>query len=177
MTLNEFLNLVGAPDAAFVQVGGPSGQCMAPKDYGRRIAYEDLATGGSMMIFGPGRDVLDVARQFTEFFVEESCGWCTPCRVGTTLLKTNLEKVLSDRGTLADITAIEALANTVTRMSRCGLGQSAANPILTTMRNFPEAYEARLQPEQFLPRVTLAEALAEAIEVQGHAPVGEEQRA
>jgi [NiFe] hydrogenase diaphorase moiety large subunit len=177
LTLNEFLDIVGAPDAAFVQVGGPSGQCVAPKDYGRRIAYEDLATGGAMMVFGSGRDVLDVARLFTEFFVEESCGWCTPCRVGTTLLKQNLEKILDDRGTLADITAIAALANTVTRMSRCGLGQTAANPILTTMRNFPEAYEARLQPEPFLSRVTLREVLAEAIEVQGRAAVAEEERA
>ena len=174
ITVNELLDLVGAPDAEFVQVGGPSGQCVAPKDFGRRIAYEDLSTGGSVMVFGPGRDVLDVARQFTEFFVEESCGYCTPCRVGTTLLKKHLEKILRDRGTLADIYAIEALANTVTRMSRCGLGQTAANPILTTMRNFPQAYEARLRPEPFLPRVTLREALAEAVEIQGREPVAEE---
>ncbi len=173
--VNELLDLVGASDAAFVQVGGPSGQCVAPKDFGRRIAFEDLATGGSVMVFGPGRDVLDVARQFTEFFVEESCGWCTPCRVGTTLLKKSMEKILADRGTLADIAALEALANTVTRLSRCGLGQTAANPILTTMRNFPQAYEARLQPKSFLPRVTLREALAEAVAIQGREPVSEEE--
>jgi len=176
ITVNELLDLVGVPDAAFVQVGGPSGQCVAPKDYGRRIAFEDLSTGGSIMVFGPGRDVLDTARQFTEFFVEESCGWCTPCRVGTTLLEKILDKILGDRGTLADIAALEALANTVMRMSRCGLGQTAANPILTTLRNFPEAYEARLRPESFLPRVTLTEALAEAIGLQGREPVAEEQR-
>ena len=177
ITVSELLDLVGASDAAFVQVGGPSGQCVAPKDFGRRVAYEDLSTGGSIMVFGPGRDVLDVARQFTEFFVEESCGWCTPCRVGTTLLKKSMEKILADRGTLADIAALEALANTVTRMSRCGLGQTAANPILTTMRNFPQAYEARLQPETFLPSVTLREALAEAVVVQGREPVSEGERA
>jgi [NiFe] hydrogenase diaphorase moiety large subunit len=127
------------------------------------------------MVFDGRRDVLGVALQFTEFFVEESCGWCTPCRVGAALLEKNLEKIIGDRGTLADIAAIEALANTVTRMSRCGLGQTAANPILTTMRNFPQAYEARLQPEAFLPRVTLREALAEAIELRGREPgAGEE---
>jgi len=173
ITLNAFLDKVGAPDAAFVQVGGPSGQCVAPKDYGRMIAYEDLSTGGSVMVFGPGRDVLDVALQFSEFFVEESCGWCTPCRVGTTLLKQNLEKILGDRGTLADVAEMESLANTVTRMSRCGLGQTAANPILTTMRNFPEAYEAKLRPDSYLPRVTLREALAEAVIVQGREPEAE----
>ena len=177
ITVNELLDLVGAPDAGLVQVGGPSGQCVAPKDFGRQIAFEDLSTGGSIMVFGPDRDVLDVARQFAEFFVEESCGWCTPCRVGTTLLQQILEKIIAARGTLADIKALEALANTVTRMSRCGLGQTAPNPILTTMRNFPEAYEARLQPEPFLPRVTLREALAEAVAIQGREPVSGEASA
>jgi [NiFe] hydrogenase diaphorase moiety large subunit len=174
ITVNDLLDLVGAPEAEFVQVGGPSGQCVAPKDFGRRIAFEDLSTGGSIIVFGPGRDVLDVARQFTEFFVEESCGWCTPCRVGTTLLKTNLDKIVGDRGTLADVTALEALANTVMRMSRCGLGQTAANPILTTMRSFPQAYEARLRPEPFLPRVTLRQAVAEAEQILGREPSAEE---
>jgi len=174
ITVNEFLDLIGAPDAAFVQMGGPSGQCTAPKDFGRRIAYEDLSTGGSVMVFNSGRDVLEIATQFAEFFVEESCGWCTPCRVGTTLLKQGMEKVLRNRATPADIAALEALANTVSRMSRCGLGQTAPNPILTTMRNFPEAYERRLQAETFLPAVTLREALAVAVEVQGREPVVQE---
>jgi [NiFe] hydrogenase diaphorase moiety large subunit len=173
ITLYKLLELVGAPDAAFVQVGGPSGQCVAPKDFGRRIAFEDLATGGSVTIFGPDRDVLDVARQFTEFFVDESCGWCVPCRVGTTLLKRSLDKILGGRGTLTDVQALESLANTVMRMSRCGLGQTAPNPILTTMRNFPPAWEARLRPGVFLPQVTMRDALAEAIQVQGREPAAE----
>lgn len=171
ITVNEVLDLVGAPDAAFVQMGGPSGQCVAPKDFGRRIAYEDLSTGGSVMVFDQTRDVLDVARQFAEFFVEESCGWCTPCRVGTTLLKEGMDKLMAGRATLADVTAMEGLANTVMRMSRCGLGQSAPNPILSTMRNFPQAYEARLRPEPFLARVTLGEALESAVNIQGRPPV------
>ncbi|MDR3469375.1 MAG: NAD(P)H-dependent oxidoreductase subunit E [Xanthobacteraceae bacterium] len=177
ITVNAFLDLVGAPDAAFVQVGGPSGQAVAPKDFGRQIAFEDLSTGGSVMVFGPDRDVLGIARQFTEFFADESCGWCTPCRVGTTLLKQSLDKLLGDRATLADIAAMEALAGTVTRMSRCGLGQTAANPILTTMRNFPQLYEARLRPERFVSRVTMEEALAEAVDVQGRRPTGGEDTA
>ena len=170
-TLNAFLDTIGAPDAVCVQVGGPSGQAVAPKDYGRQIAYEDLSTGGSVMVFGPGRDVLDLAAQFTGFFVEESCGWCVPCRVGTTLLAKGMEKLLADRATLADVEALEALAGTVKRMSRCGLGQTAANPILTTMRNFPEAWEARLQPAEFVPRRSLGEALDLATHLQGRPPV------
>ena len=166
VTVNELLDLVGAPEAVFVQVGGPSGQSVAPKDFGRRIAFEDLATGGSMMVFGPDRDVLDIALQFTDFFVSESCGWCTPCRVGTTLLSKQLQKIIAHRGTLSDVVAMEKLANTVMRMSRCGLGQSAVNPILTTIRNFPQVYEARLLPETFVPRVTLSEATATAARIR-----------
>ena len=173
ITVNELLDMVGAVDTQYVQVSGPSGHAVAPKDFGRRIAYEDLSTGGSTMIFGPGRDVLDIALQFADFFVVESCGWCTPCRVGTTLLKQGMEKVVSGRATLADITQMQGLGSTVMRMSRCGLGQSAPNPILSTMRNFPELYEARLATAAFTPLVTLDEALQEAIRVQGREPVTE----
>ncbi len=119
-----------------------------------------------MMIFGPQRDVLEIALQFTEFFADESCGWCTPCRVGTTLLKKDLEKIIAKRGTRADLVAIEKLAHTVKRTSRCGLGQTAANPILTTFKSFPEIVEARLQKDDFIPRVSLSEATAEAAEIR-----------
>lgn len=174
ITLNALLDLVGALDAKYVQMSGPSGQSIAPKDFGRRIAYEDLSTGGSIMIFGPGRDILDVALQFADFFVVESCGWCAPCRVGTTLLKQGMEKVIAGGATLADIAQMESLGNTVMRMSRCGLGQTAPNPILTTMRNFPELYEARLASAPFTPLVTLHDALREAVAIQGREPATEE---
>ena len=173
ITVNELLDRVGAADARYVQFSGPSGQAIAPKDFGRQIAYEDLSTGGSTMIFGPDRDVLEIALQFADFFVDESCGWCAPCRVGTTLLKQGMEKVVAGRATLADLASTEALANTVVRMSRCGLGQTAPNPILTTMRSFPELYEARLATASFEPLVTLDAALREAVEVQGREPANE----
>jgi len=80
-------------------------------------------------------------------------------------------------GTLADVKALEALGLTVTRMSRCGLGQTAANPILSTMRNFPQAYEARLRPEPYVPRLDLDEALAEATEIRRHPQAAGEERA
>jgi [NiFe] hydrogenase diaphorase moiety large subunit len=174
ITINELLDLTGATETRYVQVSGPSGQAVAPKDFGRRIAYEDLSTGGSTMIFGAGRDVLDIARQFADFFVVESCGWCTPCRVGTTLLKQGMEKVVAGRATLTDLAQMAALGNTVVRMSRCGLGQSAPNPILSTMRNFPELYEARLAAAPFTPLVTLHDALRDAVAVQGREPVAGE---
>ena len=85
-----------------------------------------------------------------------------------------MEKIVAGRATLADMAATESLANTVVRMSRCGLGQTAPNPILTTMRSFPELYEARLAPVSFEPLVTLHDALREAVEVQGREPVAQE---
>ena len=174
ITVNDLLDLVGAPDARYVQFSGPSGQSIAPKDFGRRIAYEDLSTGGSTMIFGPQRDVLETALQFADFFVDETCGWCAPCRIGTVLLKQGMEKVVAGRATLADLAETEALADTVIRLSRCGLGQTAPNPILTTMRSFPELYEARLAAAPFEPLVALDDALREAVQIQGRAPVNGE---
>lgn len=171
ITINELLDLAGATDVGCVQIGGPSGAAVAPKDFGRTLAYEDVSTGGSTMIFGRHRDVLDVALEFTRFFVDESCGWCTPCRVGTTLLVRGMEKVVAGAAMQSDVEATLSLANTVARMSRCGLGQTAPNPILTTMQNFPDAYEARLRPEGFTPAVDLHDALRAAIDVQGREPV------
>ena len=89
------------------------------------------------------------------------------------MLKRSLDKILGGRGTLADVRALESLASTVMRTSRCGLGQTAPNPILSTMRNFPTAWEARLRSEAFLPQVTMRDALAEAIQVQGREPAAE----
>ncbi len=85
-----------------------------------------------------------------------------------------MQKIVAGRATLADIASMEALGGTVARMSRCGLGQTAPNPILSTMRNFPELYEARLAAQAFTPIVTLQDALREAVEVQGREPVTQE---
>ena len=177
ITVNELLDRSGATNVQAVQVSGPSGHCIGPKDFGRRIAYEDLSTGGSTMIFGPERDLREIALQFAEFFVRESCGWCVPCRVGTTELMRGMAKVVAGRSSRSDLLAIEALSGTVMRMSRCGLGQMAPNPILSTMRNFPELYEARLAAAPFVPLVPLHDALRAAVAVQGREPIPEEKSA
>jgi [NiFe] hydrogenase diaphorase moiety large subunit len=167
ITVDAMLQMVGADDAQAVQIGGPSGQCLAPKDFGRTISFEDLPTGGSIIVFGPGRDVLECMHQFIDFFVEESCGWCAPCRVGTTLMKTMLEKVLSGNATHADIAKLKELGTTVKTMSRCGLGQTAANPILTTMQNLWGLYEARVKPGEFSPMFNIDEAIRAGAEAAG----------
>ena len=174
ITVSELLDLAGASDAQAVQVGGPSGACVAPKDFGRQLCYEDLSTGGSTMVFGPQRNLLEIVKGFQEFFAEESCGWCAPCRVGTTLLTVNLDKILKGRGAARDVEQLVALGNTVMRMSRCGLGKTAANPIVSTVRDFPELYEAVLQPDEFISRFSLEETLRAAVVAQGREPVSEE---
>ncbi|MBN2324557.1 MAG: NAD(P)H-dependent oxidoreductase subunit E [Spirochaetes bacterium] len=175
LLVDELLDLVGADDAQAVQIGGPSGSCIAPKDFGRKICFEDLPTGGSVIVFGKNRDMLEIVREFTEFFIEESCGWCAPCRVGTTLLKLMLEKVIEGRGTKADLADLENIGETIKAMSRCGLGQTAANPVLTTLKNMPEIYRARLKAEEFVPPFQIDKALADGIAIAGREPVWEEE--
>ena len=170
ITIDKLLQLVDAENAQAVQIGGPSGQCIAPKDFGRRICFEDLPTGGSVIVVGQKRDLLEIVREFTEFFVEESCGWCAPCRVGTTLLLRKLEKILAGKGTQTDIEDLKTLGKTVTTMSRCGLGQTAANPILTTLRNFPELFNKRVKAGDFIPSFDLQSALQASYAITGRKP-------
>jgi [NiFe] hydrogenase diaphorase moiety large subunit len=177
-TIESMLEMVGAPEAIAVQVGGPSGSLLAPKDFGRCISFEDLPTGGSIIIFGPGRDLLGCMREFLEFFIEESCGWCTPCRVGTTLLLELFDKVRDGKATQADLDQLKRLANTVKVTSRCGLGQTAPNPIMTSMKNFPGLYESRLvEDEGFVPSFDLAAAMAEGCAATGRKPHAEGEHA
>jgi [NiFe] hydrogenase diaphorase moiety large subunit len=113
------------------------------------------------MVFGAQRDVLQIVLQFAEFFAEESCGWCVPCRVGTVLLKEDIKRTLDGRMSAPDLLALERLARSVGKLSRCGLGQTAPNPILSTLRNFPHIYERRLAADD-APRIDVGAATADA---------------
>lgn len=139
--LRELLKLAGAEDAQAIQVGGPSGQMVGPDAFDRTICYDDLSTGGSIMVFGPKRKILEVVDAFLEFFVEESCGYCTPCRVGNVLLKKAVAKLISGKGSQKDLAYLQSLAETVKKTSRCGLGQTSPNPVLSTLENFRSVYE------------------------------------
>jgi [NiFe] hydrogenase diaphorase moiety large subunit len=175
LTVQEVLDIAGARDAFAVQVGGPSGACLSRQEFRRKIAFEDLPTGGSIMVFGPWRDLFEVVENFMDFFIEESCGWCTPCRVGNSLLKERLEKIMAGRGTKQDLRDLEAWGKTIRAMSRCGLGQTSPNPILSTLQNFRELYEAAIVPEKdFVPDFDLGEATLEAARLTGRPPVLEE---
>ncbi len=92
VSVEQILQDCKARDPLGVLVGGPSGTFIAPFEFDRKIAFEDLSTGGSFMIFNQSRNLLDIVLNFTHFFAHESCGFCTPCRVGTSLLTRTLEK-------------------------------------------------------------------------------------
>jgi len=162
--LSEVLEMAHADDAAAVQVGGPSGRLVGPSDFERTICFDDLATGGSVMVFNSSRDVLGIVAAFMDFFIEESCGYCTPCRVGNVLLKERLDKIMSGHGAPEDLDYLKALGETVKTASRCGLGQTSANPILTSLANFRPVYEALVKPPtgELLPTFDLDAALGEA---------------
>ncbi|MEI6765192.1 MAG: NAD(P)H-dependent oxidoreductase subunit E [Bacteroidota bacterium] len=143
MTIKEMLEMCGAEDVQALQVAGPSGLCISPKMFDRKIANEDLPTGGSMIVIGKKRDLLkDVVLNFMDFFVDESCGSCVPCRALTPVMKKKLEKVIAGKALTSEIDELTALGRMMKELNRCGLGQTAANPILTTIENFREKYEA-----------------------------------
>jgi [NiFe] hydrogenase diaphorase moiety large subunit len=175
ITIDELLDIVGADHPQAVQIGGPSGTCVAPKDFGRRICFEDIATGGSVIVIGKKRDLLGIVKAFTEFFADESCGWCTPCRAGNVLILRMLDKIIEGRGSTQDLAMLEKVGNTIKKMSRCGLGQTAANPILTTLQNFHGLYEALCKSEEYIPPFDYEKAIAVGVEIAGREPVEEEE--
>ncbi len=170
--VREFLAEVGGEKAQAVLVGGPSGSFIGPADFGRELGFHDLPTGGSMMVFGPERDLLEVASDFMHFFVEESCGWCTPCRVGNVLLKERLDRIRAGKGAAEDLGYLEDLCQVVKKMSRCGLGQTSSNPVQSTLSRFRPLYEARLRGAagSLLPSFDLEASVAESARLQGRAP-------
>ncbi len=169
--LSKVLELCGAEAPIAVQVGGPSGQMVGPGEFERTICYDDLATGGSLMVFGPKRDPMKIASKFMEFFVEESCGYCTPCRVGNVLLKERLDKIIAGKGDPEDLEYLQDLGETVKFASRCGLGQTSANPVLSTLKNFMPCYEALIKAPQGALRQSfdIQAALSSAKAIAGHA--------
>ncbi|TPQ25810.1 NAD(P)H-dependent oxidoreductase subunit E [Methylomonas koyamae] len=152
----------GADEVMGVQVGGPSGTFISNRELDRVVAFEDLSTAGSFMVFNRSRNLFAIAQNFIDFFAHESCGFCTPCRVGTALLKNQLAKIADGHGAAEDLEQLSALCEVVKNNSHCGLGESAANPILTTLLSYPEHYLQQLQVREFAPGFDLDATLAAA---------------
>jgi [NiFe] hydrogenase diaphorase moiety large subunit len=143
ITVAELLKEVGGENAKAVQVGGASGHCVPAAEFGRKIAYEDVATGGSIIVFGPHRDMLRVAENFLEFFTEESCGQCTPCREGNPKLLEGVDLLLEGRCSMKYLNELGALGETMQLASKCGLGQSSPNAFLSIVRHFKDEIMGR----------------------------------
>jgi [NiFe] hydrogenase diaphorase moiety large subunit len=167
ITIAQVLADAGATDTQAVQVSGPSGICVADNEFGRRIAFEDIPTAGAFMVFDRSRDMFEVARNFAQFFAHESCGFCTPCRVGTTLLRNLMDKIGDGHGTQVDINEIYQLSRLLQMASHCGLGHTAPHPLLDTLEKFRPAYERRLKNLNFRPAFDLDGALAQARQMTG----------
>ena len=134
---------IAAPAARPLQVGGASGHCIPASEFGRRIAFEDVSTGGAVIVFGPDRDMLAVARNFMEFFVEESCGQCTPCRAGNATLLEGVEKLQRGDCSMQYVQELLALCESMQLASKCGLGQSSPNAFVSIVKHFKDEIMGR----------------------------------
>ena len=132
------------------QTGGPSGGCIpaslidTPIDYDNLIAIGSMMGSGGLIVMDEDTCMVDLARFFLEFTVDESCGKCTPCRIGTKRLLEILDKIIAGNGELEDLDKLEELSNYIKSASLCGLGQTAPNPVLSTLRYFRDEYVAHI---------------------------------
>jgi len=148
----------GAPDGRkikSVQTGGPSGGCIPAQYLDTPVDYESLTKLGSIMgsggmvVMDDTTNMVEIAKFYMEFCMDESCGKCIPCRAGTTQMFHLLEKIAQRRATARDLAKLEELCDMVRHTSLCGLGQTAPNPVMSTLRYFRNEYEELLQPDEF----------------------------
>ncbi len=137
-----------------VQTGGPSGGCIPAENLDIAIDYDSLTAIGSMMgsggmiVMDEDNCMVDIARFFLDFTVDESCGKCTPCRIGTKRMLEILERIVEGKGEEGDIEKLEALAQNIKATALCGLGQTAPNPVLSTLKYFRSEYEAHIKEKR-----------------------------
>ncbi len=162
VTVQDILDDCQAENVLGVQIGGPSGSFISNQEFDRKIAFEDLATGGSFIVFNNSRNILDIVKNFTHFFAHESCGFCTPCRVGSSLLQKQLDKITDGHGSSGDVVELEQISQLLKNYSHCGLGQTAANPVLTTLQRYPELYQQQLKKISYEPGFDLDASLETA---------------
>jgi NADH:ubiquinone oxidoreductase subunit F (NADH-binding)/(2Fe-2S) ferredoxin/NAD-dependent dihydropyrimidine dehydrogenase PreA subunit len=159
ITLREIIygiggGIPGGKQFKAVQTGGPSGGCIPKEMIDLPIDYESLTKAGSMMgsggmvIMDEDTCMVDIARYFLSFTQEESCGKCTPCREGTKIMLDILTRITEGRGTAQDLTLLEDMANAVKDSALCGLGKTAPNPVLTTLRYFRDEYETHIRDKK-----------------------------
>jgi [NiFe] hydrogenase diaphorase moiety large subunit len=145
ITVQELLEKVGGVGAKAVQAGGAAGHCIPASEFDRTIAFEDVPTGGSIIVIGQDRDMLDLAENFMEFFVDESCGQCTPCREGNAKLLEGIGMLREGRCSMRYLRELCDLSETMKLASKCGLGQSSPNAFLSIINNFKDEIMGRTE--------------------------------
>ncbi len=143
ISVADLLAAVGGENAKAVVIGGAAGRCVPRDEFARKVCYEDVPTGGAVIVFGPGRDMLDVAENFLEFMCEESCGQCTPCRVGNPKLLECVRMLKGGTCSAAYLREIVALGESIHIASKCGLGQSSGNVFLSIVEHFRDEIMGR----------------------------------
>jgi [NiFe] hydrogenase diaphorase moiety large subunit len=162
-SVREILDRCEADRPYFIQVSGPSGECISMEEADRRIALDDLNCGGSFMIFSRSRDILEILRNFTAFFKHESCGLCTPCRAGNFIIEKKLALFAAKLARRSDIEEARAWGEIQRLTCRCGLGKAAPNALLTAEDKFPGYFESitTQSPDRLSKGFDLAEAVRE----------------
>ncbi len=162
-SVREILDRCEADRPHFIQVSGPSGECISMEEVDRRIALDDLKCGGSFMVFSRSRDILDILRNFTGFFKHESCGLCTPCRAGNFIIEKKLDLFAAKLARRSDIEEVRAWGEIQRLTCRCGLGRAAPNALLTAEDKFPGYFESitTQNPDRLSKGFNLEEAVRE----------------
>ncbi len=179
--LIEVLDAAGATDVQAVTTAGAAGPCLSASELDRRIAFEDVATGGSLMVFNRSRDLFELAHNVAHFFAHESCGFCTPCRVGTAVNARLLDKLAAHRGSPYDLDEMDRMHRLMQGASHCGLGNTATLALQDLVHKFRPAFERRLASTAYEPAFDLDVALSEARRMTGrddaHAHLGSNRSA
>ena len=153
--VRSLLAAVGATNAKAVQIGGAAGLLIPESEFDRTLAYEDIPTGGSIIVFGPQRDMLMVAKNFMEFFVHESCGQCTPCREGNEKLLEGIQLLEEGKCSMYYLQELVALGETMRLASKCGLGQTSSNPFISVATHFKDEILGRTRTQADRPEKAL----------------------
>jgi len=151
MQIEELLELAEAEDPFYIQLSGPSGECISMNQKHRRISMRDLMStqdircGGSVMVLNRHRDIMDILHNFSDFFLKESCGVCTPCRAGNYIIHKKLEKMAHGLATREDVEEMHQWCHIMKETSRCGLGKTAYNTPLKAIEEFSDYFRDKLE--------------------------------
>jgi len=162
-TVREILEKCEADRPHFIQVSGPSGECISMVEADRAIAMDDLVSEGSIMIFSRSRDILSILRNYNHFFKHESCGLCTPCRAGNFILEKKLDLFAAKLAHPSDVEEVRSWGEIMKLTCRCGLGKTAPNALLMAQEKFPEYFASIVDqnPERLSKGFSLKDAVRE----------------